>query len=976
MISQLRHAWRSLAGGELSEEMFGRVDLPRNATGLKRCYNAIVTPQGAIENRAGTRFISTTNDNNQAWLVPFVRSDGQGFLLEFGDATLRIVGGGNIINEETDPGDTITVTSATLWVTTDGLPTAPALFTTSGAHGLVAGDAIRFQDFSLVNPDQNGVNILAGFMNVTWYVATAPTTTTFTISSAQTPVVPYADIDGANLDFESGLTDWTFSGNGSHAANATAPVYSGAISLKLGVTDNPNGGGKIATCDTRFPITAGQPMTVAAHIRATPETSALRTRLNMHIVWYNAGLAEIETTSLPLDSTLVQGLERITADGMVSDAAENVWVEVRITTTAPAGAAFFSPRFTTLWGDSAWAVDAVTVPDARATWSAFSGSPYNGLINTGTVALAGDTSEVSLTPTYTWSHIRFAQFAQFVDDLVIAHKLYPTARLTRVNDNDWTFTAVSFNNALAPPGGITATAMGTPGAAPITYSYAVTTTDDTNAESAVGTLDDCDNTLRTLGNFNEITWTTVTGVFRFNVYKDIGGSLWGFIGASTGTSFADDNITPDYAKQPPEPIATFASAGAYPGTVCFHEQRMILAGTEAEPQAFWASGLAAFDYFKASVPPQDDQAFTYELAALKSAPILHSLALHELLLFTSGGVQRVVPVETALFGPVSIAARPVVSYGAHELAKPQEAGTRILYPVERGGHLYQLTPEDSLAGYGSEDLSIIAAHLIDKKDWVQTGFRRAPFPIWFGLRDDGILVGLTYMPEQEVFAWHHHEFPGAFIESFAVVPEGKEDSVYVVARRTINDLTVRYIERIESRTFTDQPEAFFIDSGFTYRGAETSIVTGLDHLEGQDVMALADGRVLGPYTVFGGEIEVDALASVIHVGLSYTTQIETIPLAYTQQPGYGVGIMKNVSQVWLRLKQSLGLTAGVSFDAQDQRDLLDDVEEELGSVPALRDGIHGIDVTPVWNEDTTICLQQTQPLPFTLTGLAIDYVDG
>ena len=107
MISEKRAQWRSFAGGELSEEMYGRADLPRHSIGLKRCYNTVVTPQGALENRAGSKFIATTNDNQPAWLAAFVRQDGQGFLIEFGDATIRIVGGGNLVD---DTSGTVNVT--------------------------------------------------------------------------------------------------------------------------------------------------------------------------------------------------------------------------------------------------------------------------------------------------------------------------------------------------------------------------------------------------------------------------------------------------------------------------------------------------------------------------------------------------------------------------------------------------------------------------------------------------------------------------------------------------------------------------------------------------------------------------------------------------------------------------------------------------------------------------------------------------
>ena len=988
MIEQRRHQWRSLAGGELSEEMYGRVDLPRHAIGLARCYNAVITPQGALENRAGSRFIVTTNDNQPAWLAPFVRQDGQGFLLEFGDAYIRVIGGTNLVNEGTDPGDTVDILDVDIWVEADGLPITPAVFTTDGAHGFVPGDAIRFQGFTLVNPDQAGVNQLAEFMNVTWFVFSAPAADTFTIVDHWPVTSPSWNFDlelgtEGHLIFGGALTGGLglgggFNNSGSHAVNANAPVHAGTYSLKLGVTSNPNGETLLVRNDVRVAVTVGQEVTMTMWVNGSNSTSDLESRIMPHLMLYS-GTSVIDQVNVDLDPTLVEGIERINAQGFFAGGAETAaWVELTITTTIPSNVTHVGWGALATWGDANFAIDDVSIDVGPALWDEFSYEPYFGLVTGDTVALAADTGPVLLTPPYSQSHVRFASMAQFVDDLVIAHKLYPTAKLTRVDDNTWTYTAVSFNAALAAPANITVSAEGVPGSPAITYTYTVTALNDEGAESAAGTPDSDDNTLRTLGNFNTIAWDTVATTFRYNVYKGIGaGSVHGFIGSATGLTFTDDNIGPDFLKQPAEIIATFNSTGNYPGTVCFFEQRMVLGGTVAEPQAFWASGLPAFDYFKASVPPQDDQAFTFELMSRKAAPILHALADPELLLFTSAGVQRIIPVETQLFTPTTVGSRTASAFGAHELAKPQEAGSNVLYPVERGAHLYELKPTENITGYDSSDLSVIAAHLIDKKNWLQTAMRRAPFPIWFGLRNDGILIGLTYMPEQQVYAWHQHELPGAFIESIAVVPEGQQDSLYVIARRTILDATVRYIERIEPRNFgTDQAEAFFVDSGVTYRGTSTDTVTGLDHLEGKEVMALADGRVLGPFTVDMGEITLDIFASVIHVGLAYRTEVQTMPLAYANEQGFGVGIMKNVSQLWVRIKQSLGFTAGPTFDDDDQRPLVDDAEELLGDVPELRDGPHDITMLGVWTADSTVCIVQDQPLPLTITGLAADYVDG
>jgi hypothetical protein len=53
------------------------------------------------------------------------------------------------------------------------------------------------------------------------------------------------------------------------------------------------------------------------------------------------------------------------------------------------------------------------------------------------------------------------------------------------------------------------------------------------------------------------------------------------------------------------------------------------------------------------------------------------------------------------------------------------------------------------------------------------------------VRSDGTLLGLTYLPEHDVWGWHRHDTDGTY-EDVCVIPEGSIDAVYVVVKRTIN----------------------------------------------------------------------------------------------------------------------------------------------------------------------------------------------
>jgi hypothetical protein len=211
------------------------------------------------------------------------------------------------------------------------------------------------------------------------------------------------------------------------------------------------------------------------------------------------------------------------------------------------------------------------------------------------------------------------------------------------------------------------------------------------------------------------------------------------------------------------------------------------------------------------------------------------------------------------------------------------------------------------------------------------------------------------------------------VESICVIAEGEEDVLYMVVKRTINGSDKRYVERLHSRLFTTQEDAFFVDSGLTYDGSPVSSLSGLGHLEGEEVVALADGAVVTGLTVTAGAITLPAAASVVHVGLPITAKIKTLPIALEMQ-GFGQGRSKNVNAVHLRVYRSSGIFAGPSEDKlveYKQR-----TNEVWGTAPALKSDEIEIVLTPTWSKGGQVFVQHDQPLPLTVVSLSLDVQVG
>ncbi len=166
-----------------------------------------------------------------------------------------------------------------------------------------------------------------------------------------------------------------------------------------------------------------------------------------------------------------------------------------------------------------------------------------------------------------------------------------------------------------------------------------------------------------------------------------------------------------------------------------------------------------------------------------------------------------------------------------------------LFIQEKGSTVRDLAYSFDVDGYQGNDLTILANHLFQKHSIVDWCFTIVPYSAAWAVRDDGMLLALTYLREQQVFAWAPQPTDGKF-ESTCSISEGGEDAAYFVVNRTVNGQQVRYIERLASRLFTETEDAFFVDCGLSYDGRNrdssraAKITGGTDNWSYQDELTL------------------------------------------------------------------------------------------------------------------------------------------
>lgn len=839
---------RSFAGGEITPELYGRLDLVKFQTGLAKCLNFEVLPHGPVQNRSGFAYVNEAKDSSKKTrVIPFAYNTQQTFAIEFGDQYIRWhTNGGTLLNTAQNIAG-ITQANPAVVTYAGADPANGTWMYLSGIVGMTQFNG-RWVKVANVNAGANtfeATDLGGANINSTAYTA---------YSSGGTMASPY-EIASTYLETDLMALHFTQSED---VLTITHPSYPPRQLARLGATN-------WTLTDISFVPTVSAPTAVAAS--ASPASGTNRTRYKV--------------TTIAQD-----GLEESLASIVATVGAG----------TAITGATQANPGVITSVAHGRTVGDAVYII---------------GVV--GMTQLNGNEYLVNTTPT--------------ADTLTLK-------TLSGVVINTSAYTAYSSGGTLF--------------------------------------LTDVINTLTTAGNKNTIAWDAASLAVRYNVYK-LKNGLYGYIGQTDVTSFTDDNIDPDLSKTPAIANTPFATATNYPNGVGYYESRRVFGGTTTRPQSYWLTRSATESNLSYSIPTRDDDTIQGRVKASEVNSIRHVVAANEQLVFlTSGGVWKLTPSNSDILTPTSALPKQIPGEGASNV-QPAKTTDEVVYIGEAETRLFAIKYKWESNGLVTDELSLMAPHLFEGYTFTDITCSKGNKMLW-SVRSDGKLIGTTYLPRHEVNAMHQHDTDGLF-ESVCSVKEGAEYPVYAVIKRTINGRTVRCIERKHTRQFSALEDAFIVDCGLTYDGAPALVVSGLWHLIGETVAILADGAEVAPQVVAAdGTITLDIAASVVHVGLPITADIEGLPLVIEALMAAGQATLKNISEVLLRVKSSAGIKVGPDFD--HLRELPARSNENYDTPPALKNGVVRIVIDNSWGIDSRVCIRQTAPLPLTISAMSLLVATG
>lgn len=931
----------AFSGGVVSDQLLGRSDVQKYATGLRQCENAVITRYGTIENRAGTEFVGEiANSDNPARLVPFIVSQETSYVLEFSYSDAGLIGthirpwlNGSLVDvagaaawdigTPYHNGDLVTYSGIVYRAFGDSTGQIPPAF--PGVWDPQEGDVL----------DIYAASVTLDSFPVLQYVQQNDIMTLVAQAWYPSQLLRYSN------------TDWALQ----------AFVVSTGILAPTNVT-----------------VTAGRPFTPG-------------------------------------------GASVVTAIGGNALLAKDYYIVVAGLTPDPGPNYKFS-------SDAA----ASTVGGADAgnpvalTWTAANPGPGFTVTNYSVYKLVGTQYRLVITVSGT----------AYSDDASIT----PTVVLETGSDN------------------IT------------TYIYAVTSVNGLGVESLISSPDDATGLFIDSAHPNIVGWTGASGAASYRVYRQLSG-VYAFVGSAAGTSFNDTGITPDVSIQPPQTLPDlFSTSDDYPAVVGVYQQRLAFANTVNEPQTLVFSRTAVFTDFTISTPVRANDAITITLAGRQKQSIRALIDLGKLIIHTSNA-EYVAPGNSAgALSPVdgdSVVAQGSAGSGT---VVPVVIGNTDLFLQAGATRLNDLRYEVQSFAFTGKDLTKYANGLFSGRTIVDMAWQKLPQSVVWCILDNGQMASLTYIREDDMWAWALHSSANGAFENVCVVTEGSQFVAYFVVRRVIDGSTKRYIERLANRDCLDTvfySDAIFADCSLTYDGrstdassiavtgsgwtpsdlltiaasapkfdagdlgnqvvlqrisATTGLVTdyvslnvleyvsptvvrgqplrnvpvwaqaaaittwglatdefsGIDHLEGQSLAILADGNVAADpldsgyplVTVSGGAFTLPTPALVVTAGLPIQMDIQTLPAENAQ----GETIINKRVQVRECCPVFFNSRGGLfGQDAEHLKTWKQPKNSALGYPVAPFTGPARIPIQGSSQDTGQVCVRLTNPVPFSMSAI-------
>lgn len=320
--------------------------------------------------------------------------------------------------------------------------------------------------------------------------------------------------------------------------------------------------------------------------------------------------------------------------------------------------------------------------------------------------------------------------------------------------------------------------------------------------------------------------TTSTGSGFNGIPVITGGVLTGFIVTSPGSGYAlGDTITITAAGTGATASLVIGPAtGTYPSVVAYYQGRRVYANTLENPDTYFMSKPGLYNNFDSAIPTSGTDAIIGTPWAQQVNGIQFLVPMPGgLVVLTGKGAWQVNGGSQAAITPSTQTATPQAYNGCNAIVPPIPINYDILYVQAKGSIVRDLSYNFFVNIYTGVDVTILSNHLFTNHQIKQWAWAEEPYKLVWCVREDGTLLCLTYVKEQEVTSWTRHDTNGLFQgvcsitepinPNLNVFSPDLFDAVYVITQRFVRGGWRYYSERMDARIWDDVEDSYCVDAG-------------------------------------------------------------------------------------------------------------------------------------------------------------------
>lgn len=938
----------SFAGGEIGEDLYGRDDYAKYNVSVSDATNMHALPYGGLISRAGTEYITDIGSAaNNIQLIPFQFNTEQQYMMIFStDGYIYFFaqqgylvdddGGVYKIAHTIDPSDVGVI---------NYVQSADTMFLCSPQSGIFKLERYGERDFRWSNfvPDAGAFNQ----MNTTDIYLSSGTYTGTTQHGQTSCSVPYY-VNTYSFD-KDGIPEHKGVGDGFPFSSTTQ--YSGTVQV---------GGDKAISCTLNWNIAAFVWNVILRQWTSGQSYRSYRGR---------AGYMRIAVQGLKVDSLgnsswsdiwsqdkqeVYKGNGSITKDdanwtGSATISVPNSYSQVRVLAT------FNQPS--EIYGSSNYAYDrtvkncTLTVPAWTETWE---GSDINVLQASSDLFVPSDAGRTVM-----------------VMEPVAAHEAHYNGNGTSgwlPCKGDWSIImSGSFNGTItiqkSRDKGATAEALRSWNMTDLgSFEDSGSETDFCYLRLIVNRTNDKGIVQLNVDSFVHTVYATIVSYIsatqvRVSFKNSYNKSEWGFI----------EKLSKCYTYA----LSAWSQDLGYPRAVTLFSDRLVFASSPSYPLSMWFSATGDYYNFRTEVDDEaDDVAISITLTSQTMNNINTLISKNDLLGFSEGGVWKVNSRSSVTGLTADTIYAQQQNFEGSKRIMPILVNNHFLYVLDLGSTIRDLAYNYNQDSYVGDDITILARHLFNSHEIVSWCYAQEPDSIVYAVRDDGVLLTLTYVKDQDVYAFAKHTTQGKFKAVGTIRGNIYSDVYFVIERNGKN-----YVEILSDRINLNSTTMNFMDCSAIYNGKPTTHLSGLDYLEGYTVQIVADGTELPEQVVTGGAIDLPREVTYARVGLSYNKSLTTLDLDVPRDDGTGFARKKSVGTVKILVRQSYGGKVEIEGDGNEHK-VVNFLPARYNEPLQLHSGTVPVTINASWLSDAKITIGTDRPVPFNVLSIMADIALG